>query len=166
MKITVRPTRPEEAEMLCRIQKAAFCSLYERYHDQNSPYLRGVDDIAKRLNNTNFRYFSIYGDDVLVGGIYYSCKKGNIFFDCLRQGEYYLNRVYIEPNHQCQGIASTAILLCEKEFPDAVRFMVDFPEDLAKNRKCYEKAGFHDTGRKHEVEKGLVLALFEKEIKI
>ena len=166
MKITVRPTRLEEAEMLCHIQKVAFYPLYERYHDQNNPYLRGVDDIAKRLNSPKFRYFSIYDDETLVGGIYYNCKQGNGFSDCLRQGEYYLNRIYIEPGRQCQGIAQAAILLCEKEFPDAVRFWVEFPEDLAKNRKCYEKAGFHDTGRRHEAEKGLVLALFEKEIKI
>ena len=53
-------------------------------------------------------------------------------------------------------------MLCEKEFPDAKKFSVDFPEALAKNRRCYEKAGFCDTGRRLEAEPGLVLAAYEK----
>ena len=61
-------------------------------------------------------------------------------------------------------MAQTAILLCEKEFPDAKKISVDFPEDLKKNRQCYETAGFFDTGRRLEAEPGLVLAAYEKRI--
>ena len=32
-------------------------------------------------------------------------------------------------------LQQTAILLCEKHFSDAVKFTVDFPEDLQKNRQ-------------------------------
>jgi len=55
-------------------------------------------------------------------------------------------------------------LLCEKDFPDAKLFSVDFPEDLIKNRRCYEKAGFKDTGKRLEAEPGLILACFEKHL--
>ena len=47
---------------------------------------------------------------------------------------------------------------------DAKLFSVDFPEDLPKNRRCYEKAGFCDTGKRLEAEPGLVLACFEKRV--
>ena len=48
----------------------------------------------------------------------------------LKDGEYYLGRIYIHPEYQNRGIARDAILLCEKEFPDARCYYVDFPEDM------------------------------------
>ncbi len=84
------------------------------------------------------------------------------FIDELKEGVYYLQRIYIKPERQGNGIARTAILLCEKEFPEANIFYVDFPEDLVKNRKCYESVGFKETGMRKEVEPGLVLTCFVK----
>jgi len=75
-----------------------------------------------------------------------------------------LQRIYIKPEHQCKGIAQTAILLCEREFPKASGFFVDFPEDLVKNKRCYEKAGFADTGKRLQVQPGLVLACYSKQL--
>ncbi len=45
MNVSVRRTVPSEAEELSQIQKAAFKSLYEKYHDERNPYLRGPEDI-------------------------------------------------------------------------------------------------------------------------
>ena len=94
----------------------------------------------------------------------YKCKGKGPFFKQLNEGEYYLQKVYIKSERQCKGIAQTAILLCEKEFTDAKMFSVDFPEDLAKNRRCYEKAGFCDTGRRMETDPGVVLVRYEKHL--
>ena len=162
--ISIRNTIVQEVQVLCEIQKQAFLPLYEKYHDEGNPCLRGVEDVANRLNSPFFRYFTIYEDEEIVGGVLYKCKGKCPFFDSLKEGEYYLQRVYIKPDRQCKKIAQTAILLCEKEFPDAKSFYVDFPEDLIKNRKCYEKAGFRDTGKRLEAEPGLVLACFEKHL--
>ena len=162
--IKVRATTQEETLLLSEIQKQAFSPLYERYHDEGNPCLRGVEDVVNRLNSPYFRYFTVYEDDEIVGGVLYKCKGKGTFFEELHEGEYYLQRIYIKPECQCKGIAQTAILLCEKEFPDARMFSVDFPEDLMKNRRCYEKAGFFDTGKRLEVEPGLVLAYFKKVI--
>ena len=76
-----------------------------------------------------------------MGGVLYKCKGRTTFIENLEEGQYYLQRVYIKPEQQCKRIAQTAILLCEKEFPNAKCFLVDFPEDLMKNKRCYEKAG-------------------------
>jgi hypothetical protein len=103
-------------------------------------------------------------DGEIVGGILYKCKGRTPFIDKLAEGQYYLQRVYIKPEYQCKRIAQTAILLCEKEFTNAKSFIVDFPEDLIKNRRCYEKAGFVDTGKRLQAESNLVLACFEKVI--
>lgn len=163
--IRVRTTTEDEAFLLSEIQREAFLPLYERYHDEGNPCLRGIEDVARRLGSTDFRYFTILDDEEIVGGVLYKCKGKGPFFEQLNEGEYYLQRVYIRPERQCEGIAATAILLCEKEFSDVKMFSVDFPEDLVKNRRCYEKVGFCDTGKRSEAVPGLVLACFEKHIK-
>ena len=164
MNISIKPTTVSEAEELSKIQKRAFLPLYEKYHDEGNPCLRGVEDIANRLNSDIFRYFTILLDGEIVGGILYKCKGRTPFIDRLEEGQYYLQRVYIKPEYQCKKIAQTAILLCEKEFTNAKSFIVDFPKDLMKNKRCYEKAGFVDTGKRLQAEPNLVLACFEKVI--
>ena len=162
MNIWIRETKEEEALELSNIQKAAFQPLYEQYHDEGNPCLRGVEDVANRLGSEYYRYFTIFLDEEIVGGVLYKCKGKTTFGENLGDGEYYLQRIYIKPNLQCKGIAQTAILLCEKEFVDAKGFWVDFPEDLIKNRRCYEKAGYVDTGMRMEVQPGLVLSCSRK----
>lgn len=162
--IEIKATTICEAQLLADIQKQAFLPLYEKYKDKGNPYLRGIEDIADRLCSPVFRYFTIFFDNEIVGGILYKCKGKGPFFERLNEGEYYLQRIYIKPQMQCKKIAQKAIQLCEKQFYNAKYFSVDFPEDLIKNRKCYEAAGFVDTGKRLEVEPGLVLACFEKKL--
>ncbi len=163
MKIDIRVTEALEAEKLSRIQKAAFKPLYEKYHDEGNPHLRGEEDILCRLNKNN-RYFTICSDGKTVGGIFYRCVGKRSPSETLRDGEYYLARVYISPEYQNKGIARTAILRCEQEFPDAKAFWVDFPEDMEKNRRCYEAAGYRDTGERIRADGAPVLSVFKKAI--
>ena len=160
--IRIRLTEEKDAETLFALQKAAFSPIYEQYHDEGNPCLRGIDDVTGRLRSPYFRYFTILENDEIVGGIFYKCMGRTPFSDGLEKGEYYLQRLYIQPERQGHGIARTAILLCEKEFPDAKRFSVDFPKALEKNRRCYTHAGFQDTGKELEAEPGLILASYEK----
>ncbi|MBQ7298796.1 MAG: GNAT family N-acetyltransferase [Clostridia bacterium] len=163
--IEIRRTTSEDAAVLFAIQKEAFLPLYERYHDAGNPYLRGIEDIAARLTHPAFRYFTILSDGETVGGVMYKISGRTPFYDPMPQGMVYLSRIYVKPGWQGRGIARTAILLCEREFPDAVQFSVDFPEDLERNRRCYEAAGYHDTGSRMETDPGVVLAGYLKQIK-
>ena len=106
--IIIRPTIEQDAEILCAIQKQAFEPLYERYHDEGNPFLRGTEDILKRLDTPFFRYFTILEDGKIVGGISYKCMGRVPFLDELKKGECYLQRVYIKPERQCNRIAQTA----------------------------------------------------------
>jgi hypothetical protein len=47
-----------------------------------------------------------------------------------------------------KGIASKAIKLCEACFEGAKKWMLDFPAAQITNKKCYEKAGYIDTGNR------------------
>ena len=163
--ITVTLTLPEEAEVLAAIQKAAFQPLYERYHDDGNPHLRGAEDILKRLSREDFRCYTIREDGEIVGGIFYKCAGRTIFVDPLQPDDCYLGRIFIRPDRQGRGIAKAAIRRTMTEFPAARRFWVDYPADLEKNRRCYEGCGFRDTGMRTEVEGGkLTLACLMREV--
>ena len=164
MNISIRITLPSEAEELSQIQKAAFKPLYEKYHDEDNPYLRGPEDILRRLNKFN-RHYTIMCDEKTVGGIVYRLYGKRSPSEEIGEGEYYLARIYIHPDYQNNGIAREAILLCEKEFPDAKSYFVDFPEDMDKNRRCYQGAGYSETGeRTRWGEDAPVLAMFKKTV--
>lgn len=164
MKIEIRPTVKADAQMLSYIQRLAFWPLYEKYHDKGNPGLRGEEDILNRLNHRRFKCFTILLDDEIVGGVVYRSKGSGVFFTELGDGEYYLQRIFIKPEWQGNRIAQTAIRLCEKQFPDARMFVVDFPVDMLQNRMCYEAVGFSDTGMRKEIEPGLELAFYKKRV--
>ena len=73
MNLSIRNTCPREAEELSNIQKAAFKPLYETFRDAGSPYLRGPEDILRRLNKHN-RHFTILLDGNIAGGIFYRLR--------------------------------------------------------------------------------------------
>ena len=160
--VEIRPTAAEDCARLLSLQKAAFAPLYDRYHDAGNPCLRGIEDISGRIGHPVFRYFTILEDGEIIGGVLYKIAGRTPFYDPMPQGTVYLQRIYVDPARQGQGIARQAILLSGAEFPGAVRFLVDFPLDLEKNRRCYAAAGFSDTGKRLEAEPGLVLACWEK----
>jgi len=162
MHISIRPTCPSEAEALAAIQQAAFRPLYEKYRDQRNPFLRGPEDVLRRLHKAK-RYYTIFCDGEIVGGIFYRLYGQCSPVCTVGPGEYYLSRIYIHPEYQSRGIARQAILLCEKEFADGQTYFVDFPEDMDKNRKCYQNAGFYDTGERISREGTPRLAVFRKE---
>ena len=161
--IRIRITEPAEAQELSQIQKAAFLPLYERYHDAGNPHLRGAEDILCRLNK-NYRHFTIVCDGHVVGGIFYRLRGRRSPTEYIGEGEYYLCRVYVSPEYQNKGIAAKAIALCEREFPDAKSFYVDFPKDMEKNRRCYTKAGYVDSGEEIDIEGAPLLSVYRKTV--
>lgn len=154
-----------DVKRLAEIQHDAFLPIYEKYKDKGNPCFHSPEDIANRLKLTKrFIYFTILCDDEIVGGIMYRKTGNGLFFPNLKEGEYYLQRLYVDPKMQRRKIASTVIKHCEKMFiaNGATAFYVDFPADLNKNKLCYESVGFVDTGKRLEAEPGLVLAFYEK----
>ena len=153
--ITLMPALECDADALDAIQKRAFEPLYRQYHDENSPYCKGAAEITKWLRMPDVIYSKILRDGELCGGIAYYRRK---------PGHYYLARVFVDPQLQGKGIANTAIALCEQALADAVVYDLDFPVDQQKNRCCYERAGFVDTGERRIINELLTLAIYKKHV--
>ena len=153
MNVTLEHVRPEDVDALVAIQKAAFAPLYERYQDEASPYLRGAQEMRNWLMHRQVRCWKILEDGALCGGVTVFLRPG---------GEYYLARLFVHPDHQGHGVAAEALRLCEQKYPEARRWTLDFPVDQPANRRCYEKAGYRDTGVRMEKNERLTLAMYEK----
>ena len=148
----------EDAEALVAMQRKAFQRLYDLYQDEGSPFLRGTDEILRWIERPNWRVYNIMADGDLCGGVSF-CENSE------SPGEYYLARIYVLPEMQGKGIASAAILLCESTVENAKRWTLDFPVDQIANRRCYEKAGYADTGKRREQSGGAItLGYMEKVI--
>ena len=158
MNVEIIPAEEIDAESLVAIQKKAFKRLYDIYQDEGSPYLREADEIIKWFSRPNTYVYKIMADGVLCGGIAFCGIPDN-------PNELYLARVYILPEMQGKGIAVAAIKLCEAAFPDIKHWTLDFPVKEYANRRCYEKAGYVDTGKRLEQSDGAItLAVYERNI--
>lgn len=143
-----------DADALVAIQKAAFLRLYDIYRDEQSPYLRGTEEFERWFERGHDVY-KIYADSTLAGGL-------TVFRSRTDAHEYYLARIYISPELQQRGIAKRAIKLCEKLYPDAKRWFLDYPEDQIANKRCYEGCGYVDTGSRRIMNDKLTLIDKEK----
>jgi GNAT superfamily N-acetyltransferase len=153
MIISISAANVDDAENLTAIQKQAFERLYVLYQDEANPYLRGSDEIVYHIENNTMDIYKIVADGSLCGGISIR-NDGN--------GEYYLHRIYVQPQLQSNGIAKKAIELCEMNYPTAKKWKVDFPIDQIANKKCYENSGYNDTGVRKTISDKLILAFYEK----
>ena len=159
--LTVRKMEWADVDILTQIQKDAFYPVYQLLQDASNPHLRGREDIERRLDNDVFHPFTILKDERIIGGIWYAGRGKSVLCE-LKPHEYYLARVFISPDMQGKKVAQRAIGMCEAYFPDAVKYYVDFPDVLEKNRRCYAGAGYRPTGIKKETDPGVVLELYEK----
>ena len=71
MSISIKTTNASEAEELSQIQKAAFKPLYEKFRDKGNPFLKGPEDILRRLNKFN-RHFTILYDNLYSRGMHFA----------------------------------------------------------------------------------------------
>lgn len=152
MNITVEKATITDINKLVAIQKQAFERLYNIYNDNSSPYLRDEKEFESWFERGHDVY-KIYANGILAGGITIF-DKGN--------DEYYLARIYILPKLQKKGIAKTAILICEKNYPNAKRWFLDYPEDQVANKSCYKACGYTDTGSHRVINEMLTLVDAEK----
>jgi len=154
MTVTIRLSKLCDIPKLQRIQRAAFKPLYDIYNDEHSPYLRRFGELFKRMFfSREYHVFTILADRKITGSIIIKDLSG---------GDFTLTRISIFPQMQGRGIAARAIALAEALFPHAQRWIVLFPRDLDKNRRCYGKAGYCDTGKLERISERLTLCVYEK----
>ena len=73
-----------------------------------------------------------------------SAVGGMIVFGA--SGDYWIGRMFIDPEHQSRGHGSEALARLEREYPDATRWSLETPPWNRRNHGFYEKAGYVRAG--------------------
>ena len=138
---------------LLAIQRRAFKPLYELYQDCNNPFLMTSSEMLRKISYKYGSYYKVLYEHKLCGAVY-SFKMDESLFK--------IGLVYVEPSLQGKGIAGQAIRLAEKNQPNIKSWEIDFPADQLKNKHCYEKLGYVDTGKRESINDKLTLAYYRK----
>ena len=69
MKIELRKASLSDAEILWKMQKAAFAPLYEIYRDEGSPAMEPLSRTRERLEQSETSYYFILADGAPAGAI-------------------------------------------------------------------------------------------------
>jgi len=112
----------------------------------------GYDSVEWTLRNIdqNVFYKILYGEKI-VGGFVLS-ERGD--------DEYFLIRLYVDPDFQGQGIGCKAMEFIEKMFPDVAKISLNTPSKNEGNRRFYHGLGYKETGESSFG--SIMLTTFEK----
>jgi len=82
-------------------------------------------------------YFKIIVGDQIVGGVIVLRK---------RPREYELGRIFVDPDHQNQGVGTQAFEFLWQEYPLAKKWTLGTPAWNQRTRHFYKKVGFVEIG--------------------
>ena len=156
MKIELINATASDAKAMLEIQKECFKLHFERYQDvETSPVNESIEKMMFKINYDSGGYFKIMVDNIHAGCVRVYEKSPKL---------YRIGIIYILPEFQNKGIGQKALALVESMFPEAEAWELDCPDDLAINRKCYEKAGYRLTGETEIINDKLTLVYYRKAI--
>ena len=137
------------------MQKKAFQELLDKYQDyETSPASEAAEKVSFRLKQEFTYYYFICSDGKKVGAVRIVDKK--------EPGKNKrISPIFILPEFQGQGIAQTAIRLCE-EIHGSGQWELDTILQEEKNCYLYEKMGYLRTGETKKVNDRLTLVFYEK----
>ena len=84
-----------------------------------------------------------------------------VFTDYPAAGHNVLGTVFIDPDHQNQGVGSRAMAFIHESFP-ARNWRLETPEWAARNHHFYEKNGYRRIDERFDTEEGFASYTFER----
>ena len=73
----------------------------------------------------------------------------------------YLGTVFLDPDHQGQGIGAQTLAFIHESFP-ARRWRLETPEWATRNHHFYEKSGYHRVEERLDEESGITVYVYER----
>ena len=148
--VVMKQAQVEDAREILDLQKLAYQSEAEIYHDDTIPPLtQTLKEITTDFRNQVFIKASV--DGRIVGSV-----RGQ-----LKQGTCSIGRLIVHPDFQNQGIGIRLMDEVEKYFPEAGRFELFTGHRSERNKYLYRKLGYQ-VFRRQPVNSDLTLLYLEK----
>ena len=117
--IKLKLVTEDEAECLHRLQVEAFMPLYEKYQDDDtSPAKESLKKVTEKIIDTNSDYYFVVFHGEKVGGVRVSRHKGEKVYKDVN----WISPIFIIPEFQNKGIASTVIEQLFDIYPDTIEW--------------------------------------------
>ena len=153
MEISLKKAVIGDAELIHRMQKAAFTPLLEKYQDYDySPACETLERTIYRMNLPIADHWLILLNDTPIGAIGIGRYEDHLK----------LKRLFILPEYQNRGYAQQAVRLAEAEYPSDIRWELDTILQEAKLCHLYEKLGYRKTGQIRPLKEGMDLVFYAK----
>jgi GNAT superfamily N-acetyltransferase len=135
--VSLRPFKVEDAEVLATISRRAFDHdiVVGAASEGGPPGYESAEWQTQTACDAD-SYFVIEADSEVVGGL--------IVFGTL--GDYWLGRMFVDPDRQDQGLGSAALVRLEEAYPDWTRWRLETPSWNKRTQRFYEKAGYTHVG--------------------
>lgn len=151
--MTIERATIDDAEEILQLQKLAYRSEAEIYHDfEIEPRMQTVDDTILELK-TKIVLKAI--DESKIVGSVRAISDGNTCF---------IGKLIVHPDFQNRGLGTELMISIEKMFEGVERFELFTGHLSAKNLHLYKKLGYKRFGEKQVTEK-LKLVSLEKFLK-
>ena len=138
------------------IQKIAFQSLYETYHDvSTSPYRESMARLRKKMNHPNNHFFLIQRKEQIIGFIKISTDD--------EQETIRISPIALLPAYQNKGYGKMALLKAEMTFPARKAILSTIKEEV-KLVKFYQSCGYVMTRDEPSDIEGMHFVYFEKDL--
>ena len=157
--IELKLVTEDETECLHRLQVEAFMPLYEKYQDDDtSPAKESLKRVTEKIieENSDFYFIVFHGEK--VGGVRVSRHKGEKVYKDVN----WISPIFIIPEFQNKGIASTVIEQLFDIYPDTIEWRLDTIKQEKGNCHLYEKYGFVRVGEDIVVNEKMTLVKYVK----
>ena len=145
----------EEADFIWKMQVESFMSLYEKYQDTDtSPATEKLEKIVMRLEQDFTYFYYIVADGVTVGAIR--------IVDFRNDEPKRISPLFIIKEHRGKGYAQKAMLLAE-ELHGGSNWELETILQEKGNCYLYEKMGYYQTGKTHQINEKLTLVFYKKD---
>lgn len=132
---SIRRARPDEAEALIALQRAAYAAEARLYDDWTiAPLIETADELRAAM--VDGVVLALVDQDVVIGSV-----RGS-----LSDGVCRIGRLFVRPDRQGEGLGSALLVAIEAEFAAARRFEL-FTGSLSEgNIRLYRRHGYAITG--------------------
>lgn len=154
MKLEIRHFDPADIDTVFAIQQAAYRPLWEKYHDDMSPYMESRETVLRKYTRAGTDGYVFLKDGVPAGAVRVNTDRENA------RGR--ISALGVHPDHQGQGIAQKALSAIEDMYSGIRHWYLDTILEEKGNCHLYEKLGYVKTGKTEKITEKMTLVFYEK----